>query len=87
MLQNEATSYFGASRHRLSAFFSLVFRFSSCRHPLIASAMSKIMLDHDNRVFVGKDENAVRQIISMISIDNHHVVCLALVIFSLILPF
>ncbi|XP_057536725.1 phospholipase A I-like [Amaranthus tricolor] len=84
-IENEATSYFGASRHRLSAFFSLVFRFSSCRHPLIASAMSKIMLDHDNRVFVGKDENAVRQIISMISIDNHHVVeqaCFALSSFA-----
>ncbi|XP_057544928.1 phospholipase A I-like isoform X2 [Amaranthus tricolor] len=80
-IENEATSYFGASRHRLSAFFSLVFRFSSCRHPLLASAMAKIMQDQDNRVFVGKDENAVRQLISMISTDNHHVVeqaCFAL---------
>lgn len=80
-IETEATSYFGASRHKLSAFFSLIFRFSSCRHPLLASALAKIMQDEDNRVVVGKDENAVRQLISMISTDNHHVVeqaCFAL---------
>ncbi|KNA04015.1 hypothetical protein SOVF_203650 [Spinacia oleracea] len=80
-IETEATSYFGASRHKLSAFFSLIFRFSSCRHPLLASALAKIMQDQDNRVVVGKDENAVRQLISMISTDNHHVVeqaCFAL---------
>uniref|UniRef100_A0A803M1Z9 PNPLA domain-containing protein n=1 Tax=Chenopodium quinoa TaxID=63459 RepID=A0A803M1Z9_CHEQI len=80
-IETEATSYFGASRHKLSAFFSLIFRFSSCRHPLLASALGKIMQDQDNRVVVGKDENAVRQLISMISTDNHHVVeqaCFAL---------
>jgi len=71
----ENSSYFGASRHRLSAFFSLIFRFSSCHHPLLASALGKIMQDQGNRVFIGKDENAVRQLISMISSDNSHVVC------------
>ncbi|PQQ16021.1 phospholipase A I isoform X2 [Prunus yedoensis var. nudiflora] len=73
-IEMENSSYFGASRHKLSAFFSLIFRFSSCHHPLLASALAKIMQDEGNRVVVGKDENAVRQLISMISSDNHHVV-------------
>ncbi|KAK7348479.1 hypothetical protein VNO80_23037 [Phaseolus coccineus] len=73
-IEMENSSYFGASRHRLSAFFSLIFRFSSCHHPLLASALGKIMQDQGNRAFIGKDENAVRQLISMISSDNSHVV-------------
>ncbi|KAG6691553.1 hypothetical protein I3842_10G068800 [Carya illinoinensis] len=80
-IEMENSSYFVASRHKLSAFFSLIFRFSSCHHPLLASALAKIMQDQGNRVVVGKDENAVRQLISMISSDNHHVVeqaCFAL---------
>ncbi|WCJ28750.1 Phospholipase A I [Euphorbia peplus] len=39
-----------------------------------ASALAKIIQDQGNRVVVGKDENAVRQLISMISSDNQHVV-------------
>lgn len=75
VLQMENSSYFGASRHKLSAFFSLIFRFSSCHHPLLASALAKIIMqDQGNRVVIGKDENAVRQLISMISSDNRHVV-------------
>ncbi|CAN4083815.1 unnamed protein product [Withania somnifera] len=58
----------------LFAFFSLIFRFSSCHHPLLDSALAKIMQDEGNRVVVGKDENAVRQLISMTSSDNLHVV-------------
>ncbi|KAK6932336.1 Leucine-rich repeat [Dillenia turbinata] len=80
-IEMENSSYFGASKHKLSAFFSLIFRFSSCHHPLLASALAKIMQDHANRVVVGKDENAIRQLISMISSENHHVVeqaCFAL---------
>ncbi|KAF6175780.1 hypothetical protein GIB67_035907 [Kingdonia uniflora] len=73
-IEMENASYFIASRHKLSAFFSLIFRFSSCHHPLLASALAKIMQDHGNRMVVGKDENAVRQLISMISSDNRHVV-------------
>ncbi|GMI72741.1 hypothetical protein like AT1G61850 [Hibiscus trionum] len=74
-IEMENSSYFGASRHKLSAFFSLIFRFSSCHHPLLASALVKIIMqDQGNRVVVGKDENAVRQLISMISSDNRHVV-------------
>ncbi|KAL4628422.1 hypothetical protein ACB092_05G237800 [Castanea dentata] len=73
-IEMENNSYFVASRHKLSAFFSLIFRFSSCHHPLLASALAKIMQDQGNRVVVGKDENAVRQLISMISSDNRHVV-------------
>ncbi|KAF7149753.1 hypothetical protein RHSIM_Rhsim02G0110400 [Rhododendron simsii] len=73
-IEVENSSYFGASRHKLSAFFSLIFRFSSCHHPLLASALAKIMQDEGNRLFVGKDENAIRQLISMISSDNRHVV-------------
>ncbi|KAI4312011.1 hypothetical protein MLD38_036870 [Melastoma candidum] len=73
-IETENNSYFGASKHKLSPFFSLIFRFSSCHHPLLASALAKIMEDQGNRTFVGKDENAVRQLISMISSDNRHVV-------------
>ncbi|XP_030968932.1 phospholipase A I [Quercus lobata] len=73
-IEMENNSYFVASRHKLSAFFSLIFRFSSCHHPLLASALAKIMQDQGNRVVVGKDENAVRQLISMINSDNRHVV-------------
>ncbi|KAL7088716.1 hypothetical protein ACP275_13G144600 [Erythranthe tilingii] len=73
-IETENSSYFVASRHKLSAFFSLIFRFSSCHHPLLASALAKIMQDEGNRVVVGKDENAVRQLISMISSENQHVV-------------
>ncbi|KAM3385255.1 hypothetical protein ACQJBY_009278 [Aegilops geniculata] len=80
-LMTENYSYFIAARHKLSAFFSLVFRFSSCHHPLLASALAKIMEDRTNQVAISKEENAVRQLISMISSDNRHVVeqaCLAL---------
>ncbi|XP_022877963.1 phospholipase A I isoform X2 [Olea europaea var. sylvestris] len=80
-IEMENSSYFVASRHKLSAFFSLIFRFSSCHHPLLASALAKIMQDEGNCVVVGKDENAVRQLISMISSENQHVVeqaCIAL---------
>ncbi|XP_024455612.2 phospholipase A I isoform X2 [Populus trichocarpa] len=73
-IETENSSYFGASRHRLSAFFSLIFRFSSCHHPLLASTLAKIMQDQGNRAVVGKDLNAVRQLISMMSSDNCHVV-------------
>ncbi|PON38399.1 Patatin-related protein [Parasponia andersonii] len=73
-IEMENVSYFVASRHKLSAFFSLIFRFSSCHHPLLASALAKIMQDQGNRVVVGKDENAVRQLISMITSDDRHVV-------------
>ncbi|VAH29487.1 unnamed protein product [Triticum turgidum subsp. durum] len=80
-IETENYSYFIAARHKLSAFFSLVFRFSSCHHPLLASALAKIMEDRTNQVAISKEENAVRQLISMISSDNRHVVeqaCLAL---------
>ncbi|CAH1448316.1 unnamed protein product [Lactuca virosa] len=73
-IETENSSYFVASRHKLSAFFSLIFRFSSCHHPLLASALAKMMHDEGNRVVIGKDENAVRQLISMISSEDHHVV-------------
>ncbi|KAK4258981.1 hypothetical protein QN277_005366 [Acacia crassicarpa] len=87
-IETENSSYF-ASRHKLSAFFSLIFRFSSCHHPLLASALAKIMQDEGNRVFVGKDENAVRQLISMISSENCHVVeqaCSALSVLASDIP-
>ncbi|KAJ0843583.1 putative phospholipase A(1) [Helianthus annuus] len=73
-IEMENSSYFVASRHKLSAFFSLIFRFSSCHHPLLASALAKMMQDEGNRVVIGKDENAVRQLISMISSEDQHVV-------------
>ncbi|PWA88339.1 Acyl transferase/acyl hydrolase/lysophospholipase [Artemisia annua] len=58
----------------LSAFFSLIFRLSSCHHPLLASAMAKRTQDEGNRVAIGKDENAVRDLISMIRREDQHVV-------------
>ncbi|KAL7615494.1 hypothetical protein Lser_V15G04567 [Lactuca serriola] len=72
-IEMENSSYF-SSRHKLSAFFALIFRYSSCHHSLLASALAKMMQDEGNRVVIGKDENAVRQLISMISSENHHVV-------------
>ncbi|KAJ3670425.1 hypothetical protein LUZ60_010749 [Juncus effusus] len=80
-IEEDNTSYFIAARHKLSAFFSLIFRFSSCHHPLLASALSKILQDHSNRIAISKEENATRQLISMISSENRHVVeqaCVAL---------
>ncbi|MQM16527.1 hypothetical protein Taro_049485, partial [Colocasia esculenta] len=73
-IETENSSYFTASRHKLSAFCSLIFRFSSCHHPLLASALAKILQDHGNRLAISKEENAVKQLISMISSDNRHVV-------------
>nr|GEW60807.1 phospholipase A I isoform X1 [Tanacetum cinerariifolium] len=73
-IETENSSYFVASRHKPSAFFSLIFRFSSCHHPLLASALAKMMQDEGNHVVIGKDENAVRQLISMISSEDQHVV-------------
>lgn len=35
-----------------------------------------MMQDEGNRVVIGKDENAIRQLISMISSENQHVVSL-----------
>ncbi|KAL4562496.1 hypothetical protein LXL04_034702 [Taraxacum kok-saghyz] len=72
-IEMENSSYF-SSRHKLSAFFALIFRYSSCHHPLLASALAKMMHDEGNRVVICKDDNAVRQLISMISSENHHVV-------------
>ncbi|URE37227.1 patatin-like phospholipase family protein [Musa troglodytarum] len=80
-IEMENSSYFIASRHKLSAFFSLIFRFSSCHHPLLASALAKITQDHSNHVAISKEGNAIRQLISMINSDDRHVVeqaCFAL---------
>ncbi|KAA8520041.1 hypothetical protein F0562_014285 [Nyssa sinensis] len=73
-IEMENSSYFGVSRHKMSVFFSLMFHFSSCDHPLLASALAKIMQEQGNYVVVAKDENAVCQLLSMISSDNRHVV-------------
>lgn len=70
----DSSSYFLGAKPKLSAFFSLIFRFSSCHHPLLASALAKIMEDHDSRMVISKEESAVRQLISMVSSDNRHVV-------------
>ncbi|PWA34661.1 phospholipase,galactolipase [Artemisia annua] len=80
-IEMENSSYF-ASWHKLSPFFALIFRYSSCHHPLLASALSKMMQDEVNRVVIGKDENAVRQLISMISSENHHVFWFQVVLLS-----
>ncbi|KAG4129270.1 hypothetical protein ERO13_D09G069300v2 [Gossypium hirsutum] len=67
----ENSSYFVASKHRLSTFFSLIFRSPTSYHPLLASAVSKlIMQDPGNRLLVGKDEKSVRQLIRMLNSDN-----------------
>lgn len=73
-LQAETASYFVASKHKLSVFFALIFRFSSCQHPLLASALAKMSQDVSNRAVIGKDESALRQLLSMMLSDNHHVV-------------
>ena len=74
-LQMEKSSYFAASRHKPSAFFSIIFCFPFCYYPLLASAVFEIIVqDQRNRLVVGKDENTGRQLINMISSDNCHVV-------------
>ncbi|PKA45653.1 LRR repeats and ubiquitin-like domain-containing protein [Apostasia shenzhenica] len=73
-IETDNGSYFTASKHKLSPFFSLIFRFSSCHHPLLASALAKLMEDQNNRLAISKEENAVRQLISMMSSENRHVV-------------
>ncbi|GMI93322.1 hypothetical protein like AT1G61850 [Hibiscus trionum] len=74
-IEMENSSYFGTAKHKLSAFLSLILRFSSCHHPLLVSALLKIIMqDEGNRLFIGKDENALRQLVSMISSENRHVV-------------
>jgi hypothetical protein len=80
-IEAETASYFVASKHKLSVFFALIFRFSSCQHPLLASALAKMSQDVSNRAVIGKDEGALRQLLSMMLSDNHHVVeqaCVAL---------
>lgn len=74
LLQTETASYFVASKHKLSVFFALIFRFSSCQHPLLASALAKMAQDDSNRPVIGKDEGALRQLLSMMLSDNPHVV-------------
>lgn len=76
--QTETASYFVASKHKLSVFFALIFRFSSCQHPLLASALAKMAQDDSNRSVIGKDEGALRQLLSMMLSDNPHVVSYAL---------
>jgi hypothetical protein len=73
-IEAETASYFVASKHKLSVFFALIFRFSSCQHPLLASALAKMSQDISNRAVIGKDESALRQLLSMMLSDNHHVV-------------
>ena len=85
LLQKENSSYFVAYRHKLSA-FSLIFRFSSCHHPLLACALAKIMQDEGNRCSC-KDENPVWQLICMINSDNQHVVCKSLLFFRVRINF
>ena len=70
----ESVSYFVAAKHKLSAFFALVFRFSSCQHPLLASALAKVAEDEGNRLAIGKDQSALRQLLNMMLSDNRHVV-------------
>jgi hypothetical protein len=70
----ESASYFVAAKHKLSAFFALVFRFSSCQHPLLASALAKVAEDEGNRLAIGKDQSALRQLLNMMLSDNRHVV-------------
>lgn len=80
----ENSSYFVASKHRLSTFFSLIFRSPTSYHPLLASAVSKlIMQDPGNRLLIGKDEKSVTQLIKMLNSDNRRsVCCLYVVLFS-----
>ncbi|KAE8685822.1 Phospholipase A I [Hibiscus syriacus] len=71
----ENTSYFVASKHKLSTFFSLIFRSPTAYHPLLASAMSRlIMQNQGNRLFVDQDENNVQQLLRMMNSDNHRLI-------------
>ncbi|KAL3519481.1 hypothetical protein ACH5RR_017630 [Cinchona calisaya] len=70
----EDTPFLISSPHKLSFFFSLIFRFSACQHILLVSAVAKLMQDEENRYVVGNDKNAVQQLMSMICNDDQHVV-------------
>ncbi|CAI5466949.1 unnamed protein product [Closterium sp. Yama58-4] len=72
-LEAQQGSYFSASKHCLSDFFALIFRYSSVHHPLLASALARICEDRENRAAIGKDESAIRQIVSMVLADSKHV--------------
>ena len=79
-IAQEAASYF-VSKHRLSAFLSLVLKFSAVNHPLLASALAKILEDPENRTAIGRDESAIGQMLSMVLSEEQHVVemaCLAM---------
>ncbi|KAK8629729.1 hypothetical protein V6N13_078558 [Hibiscus sabdariffa] len=68
----ENTSYFVTSKHRLSTFFTFIFRSPTSYHPLLASAVTRLIVrDQGSRLLVGKDENTVLQLIRMINSDNH----------------
>lgn len=71
-MQNSGWS--SKQQHRLSAFFSLIFRYSSVHHPLLASALARIAENEENRHAIASDESAVRQIVSMLLSDSKHVV-------------
>ncbi|KAE8689563.1 hypothetical protein F3Y22_tig00110933pilonHSYRG00090 [Hibiscus syriacus] len=71
----EKTSYFVASKHKLNTFFSLIFRSPTSYHPLLASAVSKrIVQNHGSGLIDGKDENTVLHLIKMINSDNRSLV-------------
>lgn len=72
----QQASLFAASAkpHRLSTFFSLIFRYASVHHPLMASAIARIVEDRENRAAIGRDDSALKQIVSMVLCDSKHVV-------------
>lgn len=44
------------------------------QHPLLASALARIAEDSENRAYIGRDEGAIRQLLSMVLSDDTHVV-------------
>jgi hypothetical protein len=48
--------------------------FCLLQHPLLASALARIAEDSENRAYIGRDEGAIRQLLSMVLSDDTHVV-------------
>ncbi len=48
--------------HKLAPLFSLIFRRSSCQHPLLAGALGRITEDKANCELIAKEEVALQQV-------------------------
>lgn len=67
------TSSKSGGRHRWALFFGLIFRHSACQHPLIASAIARMVADKSSTEVVVSMPGALQQILSMTLSNSLHV--------------